>query len=159
MFLDKALNQGWRINRIRGHFERRLRPGVEHLTFRSFVAMLEKPGALMAEHHWAPQSAFLLYSRYDDYFSVERADQAFALLRKRFSIEDTRDQTGHSTIGLEKIEGRFSNATVRELKRLRDAGKTPSYDSMYDPATREIFDRLFRVDINLYRDKIGAPLF
>jgi hypothetical protein len=113
----------------------------------------------MIEHHWVPQSIFLIYSRYDDYFSVERADQAFALLRNKFPIEDTRDHSRHSTLGLEQVEGNFSDTPVRELRKLRDAGKTPAYESMYDSATREVFDRLFRMDIDLYKDKIGDPLF
>ncbi len=159
MFLDKALNESWRFNLLRPRFIRRLPARIDHLTFRSFVQKLEKRGALMIEHHWAPQSVFLVYSKYDDYFSVERADQAFALLRKRFPIEDTRDHTRHSTIGLEKVEGNFSNTTVQELRRLRDAGKAPAYEGMYDSATRKVFDRLFRIDIDLYKDKIGDPLF
>jgi hypothetical protein len=159
MFLDKSIREQWRFDRVRGRLDRLLRRGVGHLTFRTFVGLLEAPGAMMAEHHWAPQTAFLLFEDYDDYFSVEAADAAFSALRSRFPLEDTRTLSGHSTLGLTKIDGDFSDMPARKIRDLNRNGRIPSYRSMYDEDIRKRVADLYSADLALYRAMIGPALF
>jgi hypothetical protein len=159
MFFDKALRKPARFDCVRNRFTRVLNPGAEYLTFKKFVKLLEKPGALMAEHHWAPQTAFLIYHNYDDYFSVENIGEAFSILNKRFPIVDMRSQIGHDTSKLAVVEGSFADATVKDLKRLKASGSVPAYTSMFDDETKEIFDNLYSCDIRLFRELIGKTSF
>ncbi len=158
MFLDKAINEPGRFKPVRNRIAGRIRRGIDHLSFRSFIERLQRPGALIAEHHWTPQSAFLIYHEYDDYFSVEEADAAFAQLNRRFAIKDTREFSGHSTAGLERVEGAYSRTTVAELKRLKGTGRMPSCRSMFDSETKKIIESLYHDDIALYRSRIGKTL-
>ncbi len=59
----------------------------DRYTFRSFVASLRLPGGVMTDHHWAPQSAFLVYENYDDLFCLEAFGDAVAGLRRNIGLE------------------------------------------------------------------------
>lgn len=158
-FFDKALNEPWRFKYIKKPLMKHFDTKLANLTFRRFVQMLRKRGSLMAEHHWAPQSAFLLFHNYDDYFSVKRIDDAFSVLNKRFPVLDTRDIVRHDTSKLKPIEGAFYDVPVKELRRLKSSGMVPNYRSMYDEGVKDVFDTLYSRDINLFREVIGETMF
>lgn len=162
MFLDKALQEPARFHCLKKPHERivtdkLLRPrhkdNIDSWSFRTFVNRLSLGGHLMRDHHWAPQTAFMLYREYDEYFDVKHASAAFENLSSFLPIEDTREASGHTTLGKTRIPGTFPDTTVRELRKLKASGKLPDYESMYDSDLREKVLEIYQPDFKLYFDK------
>lgn len=107
---------------------------LETLTFRAFVASLDKPVMRRLDHHWAPQIDFLVYREYDDVFCLEQFDEMAARLKQRIGLEvpDTRSLVRHGLDQFERIEGAFADTAVPEIEALRAAGRSPDAASLYD---------------------------
>jgi hypothetical protein len=139
--------------------DRRAAPEYGDLTFRSFVRLLEAPGGLMLDPHWAPQSAFLVYEAYDDVFRLEEFEAAWARLRERIGLEvvDARSLIRHGTDQLTLMtEGRFADTPVRELDAMRAAGRVPAPATLYDDDLTAAVTRLYRADVALYAARFGT---
>lgn len=165
MFLDKVsgAEQGARLTAL--HPDRlsrlwfRMKKGSRRITFRSFLEQLARPGNLMAEHHWAPQNAFLIYDRYDDYFRVENMAEAAERLGNRIGLrlEDARPLTRHGPRHLQSCDdGSYADLPASALSEMRRAGQVPSHRALFDAETRTLCAALYREDIALYRAKFGA---
>ncbi len=147
------------IEKRRFRLARRFGASADHLTFRSFVGMLETKGALMSNMHWAPQVRSLVYQEYDAYFRIEEFERAAGALREKIGLEvaDTRALSGHSTSGFTRIEDEaMADVTVGELRAMRAAGRLPGFAALYDPDLHARVARLYPEDIALYSREFGA---
>ena len=126
------------------------------LSFADFARICLSPPSGAIDSHWYPQVNCLVYEDYDDWFSVEAFDKATETLARRgLAVHDTRDRIAHSTAGLDKIGGDFAKVPAGEIYRMRQAGKVPHYESLYDEETRAVVAENYASDIALYRDKLG----
>jgi hypothetical protein len=179
VFLDKALSERYRFLYLMYHVDRdagvlektrkaiarrmvnRLRGNALNLsrfTFRDFIRRLHVRGATMTNHHWAPQSSFLLFDEYDDYFSVERAGQGFEALTSRTGLRiiDARRLSRHGTDSLEQVDDRlYADTPVSDLAAMRAVGRVPAHRAMYDDELIGLVRQIYRHDLALYRDRCG----
>jgi len=130
---------------------------AETLSFKRFVGKLKNRGPLKSNIHWRPQSDFLVYSEYSDYFALEDFENAVSTLKRKldFDVHETRHLYQHGSDGFERLEGDYSKSPAHKLAQLRREGKIPLYASLYTP---EIFDwvsQIFAEYIELYKEKIG----
>jgi len=130
---------------------------AQTVSFRRFVELLENRGILHNNHHWQPQSTFLVYSEYSDYFSLENFEQAVKTLNQKigFKVHDTRKLYGHDRHSLENVDGDFTDTPAHEIASLRRAGKIPSVRSLYDAKIYNQVRKLFYNDIEIYVEKTG----
>lgn len=173
-FLDKSITEAWRFNALyTAHFAnkaaparlsekvlRKIRGGQwldkKRTTFRHFVEALTIPGALGCEHHWVPQSAFLIYKSYSDYFCLEDAVNSFRRLEERLSmpILDTRELSLHGTDRLEHEErGCFADTPVGTIEDMRKEGRMPAHVALYDEELVRKVSKLYESDISIYSQK------
>ena len=137
---------------------------IEDLSFRDFCLSLGEANMLTANIHWAPQVNFLVYKDYDAYYCVERFGDAIAALPEKAGLPviDTRPVTRH---GLERFRHRprsehYSDATIRDLRKLRELGECPEPASLYDDKIISIIQGLYAEDLTLYNEKFpGLSLF
>lgn len=156
LFMDKIVNmdrQSWDLHNFTG---RRHHP--HDITFRNFVELLGKPGALQFNPHWRLQSDFLLYDKYDAYYCVERMDEAAAALQARigFKVHDVRAHLSHDISKLKTIDGDHSSTPAAELLAMKRQGTVPQVQGLYDAATRAAVAALYRKDISVYSASVGA---
>ena len=142
---------------------RRLReggkPNFGHLSFRDFVTLLCQPDALMINHHWAPQSSFLVYEEYDDVFRLEEISAAVKETKAKtgFEIIDARNIIRHGTDQLDKVDDvQFADISISEIAAMKKAGKTPLHASLYDTNLVDIVRTLYADDIALYGQHFGV---
>ena len=130
---------------------------IHALSFADFARICLSPPSRIIDFHWLPQVTFLVYEDYDDWFSVEAFDDATERLENRgFKVHDTRGIIDHSTAKFEKIGGNFSRVPAGEIYQMKREGKVPSSESLFDDETRALVLRLYKPDIELFSDKIGA---
>ena len=161
MFLDKFVAK----DPIAWAFQRMVKreADLDDMTFTQFVhALACAPALLAANDHWRPQSEFLIYERYDDYFALERLDAASAALKARLGI-DVRDGRHLFRHGLDQAEivedGRnYASMPIHRLAKLKRLGKVPRPRTLFTPATVREMETLYGDDLALYREKIGLPL-
>lgn len=180
VFLDKALKPGEKpfrmlqrnhehhtsfVPRWRARAERRIlrqrgrQQAYPDLTFRDFIARLTEPGGLTADHHWVPQSSFLIYNDYDDWFCLEAFGFAASKLQEQigFEVKDARSLTGHGTDSASQVDDRcYADTPVQELLAMRDAGKVPAHASLFDNKLRAQVGQLYASDLELYRAQFGS---
>ena len=129
----------------------------EELTFRSFVDHLwNHPEKLILNHHVRPQVDFLLYEDYDDWFCVERIDEATSRIKERagFLLHDTRSLSGHTSFSLETVStGGLSDLNILQIRDLRSRGQRPCPLAIYDESTAFRVHAMFASDVMLYNWK------
>ncbi|MHC0055476.1 sulfotransferase family 2 domain-containing protein [Actibacterium sp. D379-3] len=141
--------------RLRG--ERPLNP--ERFTFRDFIALLQHPNGLMANHHWAPQVAFLVYEDYDDVFQLEHFSQVIRTLEARigFTVQDARRLTDHGTDRLTLDSGVcHADTPIAEIARMKMAGRAPSHSALFDDGLVRAVAQLYADDIAVYTAHFGS---
>lgn len=130
---------------------------IHALSFADFARICLSPPSRIVDFHWCPQFNFLIYEDYDDWFSVEAFDIASDRLENRgFKVHDTRNLIDHSTAKLKKISGDFSHVPAAEIYQMKREGKVPSSESLFDDETRALVHQLYKRDIELFADKLGA---
>lgn len=131
---------------------------AETLSFKRFVTILKNRGLLRSNIHWRPQSHFLVYSNYSDYFALEDFDTAIKTLKSKlgFEVHETRHLYQHGSDGLEKMEGNYSKTPAHKLAQLRREGKVPSHNALYTADIFDLVSTIFADDVALYQDKIGG---
>ena len=156
VFLDKFVAKEPPAWQYRDRMGRKI--NLDSLSFREFVCSLQKPGFLRSDIHWRPQVDFLLYQKYDDYFSFENFSDVTRVLKEKVkvSVVDARELTQHGTHKLEKIDDRlFADMEAFDIAIMKRSGQCPDYKSMYDKELHDIVSRLFQSDINFYAEKFG----
>ena len=124
------------------------------MTFRSFVHQLwSSPDKLKEDEHIRPQVDFLVYQDYDDWFCVEKLDDAAKTIQAKIGLEliDTREFSSHTTYGMQIVDqDGLTDATIKNLRKMRDLGQAPRWASMYDEETAFRVASLYLNDIRLY---------
>lgn len=154
VFLDKFASKTQDAWQFRAAMGRTV--DIDSLTFKEFVKLLKSHSMLRANPHWRPQTDYLLFNKYDDYFSLERFSEAQSALESNCGLQllDARGLTNHGTERFELVsDGSFSNASAFELSVMKQAGKCPSHSALYDDETFELVSTLFSLDIKFYKVK------
>ena len=155
------------LNKIVGHYpeawqlydltERKRE--VSSMSFDFFIRQLQKPMIRDANIHWRPQTDFLLYEHYDDYFSLENfsvAQQSLAL-KLGLTIVDARDLTKHGRNQFIEIgeQNEYSKHSAFEIMQLKHNGQCPTLLSLYNDELVAIVRNCYRDDIQLYQSLFG----
>jgi hypothetical protein len=128
---------------------------LDNLTFREFVTFLTKPGILKMNIHWRPQIDFMIYEKYSDYFSVENFKYAVSALKTNINLDviDARKLTNHGTDGFAAVYDKlYADVAAFDIAVMKQEGKCPSYESMYDNELYQVVSRLYHDDIQLYTE-------
>ena len=173
VFLDKVVKgdlrvrplvmKGWIPKLVRGVTGRNTAMSwwsrrIQSLSFADFIASLCQGQALTLDHHWVPQTQFLVYKSYDDVFCLERFASAKQTLREKIGLEvvDARELVKHDTSHYEKLQGNgYSQCSAAEIAELKQQGQIPSYESLYDDEVKAMVDRLYAADIAFYTEQFG----
>lgn len=132
---------------------------LETLSFTEFVRQLREPKILTGNIHWRSQVDFLVYQEYDDYFCLEEFAKAKEVLKNKIGLDtiDARSLTKHGTDGFQLIENEdFSFAAPGDIYNLKRAGKCPHPKSLYSDETQSLVSKIFKSDIDFYKQKIGV---
>ena len=152
-YMDKIVgltNQAWNYHVARGRKE-----SPYDITFDSFLQSLLKTPKRQMDIHWRPQSDFLLYQDYDDYFSLEDFEKMESTLKQKLDLEiiDTRCSLEHDSSRLETdmtLENPNTMTTL-ELLVLKRSGYKPDIISMFNQTNIDIVKKIYADDIRLYR--------
>lgn len=151
VFLDKFVAKEPDAWQYRDLLKREV--NLDDLTFEQFVKSLAVPPMKGANIHWKPQSAFLLYKEYDDYFALEHFNKAITTLKEKidFDVVDARSLTGHGTDKFEMLnDDNFSQTPAFDIAVLKRAGKCPSHKVLYNEELVQLVKKLYADDIALY---------
>ncbi len=157
-FLDKIVRMEPNIWVVREETGRGFEPS--ELTFRSFVDLVANNPT--ADHHWRPQSDFLVYETYDAVFHMKDLSGMAAVLEERLgmTLHDVRDRLEHQVGHLEATgaPGAYADTPVHRLAAMRREGAAPSLEALHDGALVKTVERLYRQDLRLYARHTGlAP--
>lgn len=151
VFLDKFVAKEPEAWQYRDLLNREV--DLNELTFQDFVKTLQVPSRITANVHWRPQSSFLLYREYDDYFALEHFDKIVTLLKKKIDLKvvDARTLTSHGTDRFSTLcDSSYHQTAAFDIAALKREGKCPTHESLYTPELVEIVRRLYASDIKLY---------
>ena len=164
VFLDKIVNGDKMARSLEKSLPRKL--WVEYISTRpilgnSFLDFVTKIALTTRErqnHHWRPQIDFLVYENYDDFFCIEKFHDAEKTLEKKigFKVIDARARIGHDTSRFKKITGEFTREPAHAIRELKRQGTVPAYESLYNDEVKEIVDRIYLEDIELYKTHFGT---
>ncbi|OOZ42909.1 hypothetical protein BOW52_00925 [Solemya elarraichensis gill symbiont] len=108
--------------------------------------------------HWRPQTDFLVYDTYDDYFCLEDFQTAVETLKNKInmSVIDARPFTKHSVSEHNSSEGGgYSVLAPDKLHAMKLQGSLPAYRDLYTEELVEIVRSVYRSDLDLYKDIFG----
>jgi hypothetical protein len=119
---------------------------LDDLTFESFVLSLQKPAILNCDEHWQPQSTFLLYKEYSDYFALGKFNNAIIQLNNKIGLDvvDARQLTDHGIDEYELLTDKdFSQVAAFDIALLKRQSKCLSPASLYTPQLVEIVKKVY----------------
>ncbi len=157
VYLDKIVGRTTLAWTIETHANRVLPVG--EITFLEFVKFVSKSPKL--NHHWRPQSDFLIYDEYDDYFDLKNLNYATKTLKERIDFEliDARNLYKH---GNDQIKERYDdikdayNINPIELLFQKYNGRLPSAEHFFNDEIIAIISKIYIKDINLYSEHFGV---
>ncbi|MFK7975182.1 MAG: sulfotransferase family 2 domain-containing protein [Halioglobus sp.] len=132
---------------------------LEDITFEFFVKSLAKERIRNGDIHWMPQTSFLVYEHYDDYFALEEFSTATDVLREKIGLEvtDARPLTRHGRDGHKKLNKRKPyTLSPFELLVAKKSGAIPTLKAMYSEELVKVVKRAYKQDIALYKKEIGT---
>jgi len=164
LFLDKIVSRDHLARSLEKDLHRKL--WVKYVTvkpifrysFFDFVSKVALTPRERMNHHWRPQSDFLVYENYDDWFCIEEFSTAEKTLENKLGLKllDVRSQIGQSTSHFNKVTGEFARTPLHEIQNMKGHGMIPTYESLYDAKVKEIVDKIYREDIELYLSHFGT---
>jgi hypothetical protein len=157
VFLDKFVAKELSAWAYRDVLQRNVE--LDDLTFESFILSLQKTPVFNSDIHWRPQTAFLLYEEYNDYFSLEHFPKAISILKEKINLNviDARSLTAHGIEGYDLLNDvDYSKVVAFDIAVLKREGKCPSPASLYTPELVEVVKSLYRDDIALYNNKCDS---
>ena len=126
------------------------------INFNDFLSIIKSQQRTQRDQHWRNQSDFLHYEKYDDYFSLESFSKAIDKLNsKEFKVFDTRSALKHNLSGFERVDGDFSKTKEVDLKKMKQDGFAPNYESMFSNQEIELVKEIYKDDIELYKSHFG----
>jgi hypothetical protein len=156
VYLDKIVN---RNNPAWGYVDLHNRTiDIEDITFEFFVKSMSKDRVKNADIHWMPQTHFLVYEDYDDYFALEEFEKATEVLKDKIGLDlvDARPLTKHGSDGYRRLSKRkpYTRSPL-ELLEHKSQGFIPSIKTMYTDELVACVKKAYKTDIALYKRKIG----
>jgi len=130
--------------------------GANNLSFKNFLKIIPLgPGNI----HWIPQSVFLLFDNYDEYFCFEKFEEAKEKLKLRINLDvrDTRALLNHDTSRLkgEPIPQAWDIIAVKHSAN-KAQGIKPNIENMFDHECVDLCKGLYREDLQLYSEHFGS---
>ena len=130
----------------------------EHTCFQDFVELLWlEPELINADIHTRRQSDFLVYNKYDDYFSLENYSLATKKVYQSTGLKilDTRNMgSGNTTHSfLESADITYETKTS-DINTLMKSSKKPNTKNMYSDKMCRMVGILFLPDILLYLKEV-----
>lgn len=160
-FLDKIVAKAFPAQQLKQLANMQIE--LDDITFAEFVNQLADPSTRAGNMHWRPQVDFLVYDRYDSYFSFENLGAMAAVIEDRagLKIVDARSLTAHGVdrYDLMPESTDHSRTPVKEIARLKQDGVCPHPRSLYTKTIIEQISDFYADDIKLYTDEIGPSPF
>ena len=131
----------------------------DSLSFREFCELLKMPQYLNLNEHWKPQSTFLIYEEYDEYFPFEDFKSVQDVLERKIGLDivDARRLTKHGTDQYEPDTARrHSDTPAHEIAAMKRKGQCPGPQSLYDADLVKLVWKMYRDDIDLYASHFGT---
>jgi len=148
LFLSRIVNETIHFNDASGN--------KISFNFLDFLSLIKSQHRTERDEHWANQSDFLHYEKYDEYFSLESFSEAINSLGARgLTIHDTRAALKHDLTNVKRVDGDFSKTKQEELQKMRKDGFAPSYKSMFGDLEISLVNDIYNDDINLYKSYFG----
>ena len=123
-------------------------------TFNTFIESIYiNPRLILEDIHIVPQCKFLVYEKYDDYFSLEKMEDAKLKIHAKTGIqlEDTREFNNiYTTKGLQFSETIGPQTPIEEIANYLKEGLKPHPDKMLLPSLVKKILPLYLGDIVLY---------
>lgn len=157
VYLDKIVNRNHPAWRYIDLHQRKIE--IEDITFEFFVKSMGNERIRNGDIHWTPQTHFLVYDEYDDYFAFEEFPRMCVALKERidFDVIDARPLTRHGTDGYRRLARKTPfRIGPLELLDYKRQGFVPSIKTMYSDELVTCVKRAFKHDIALYKRKFGA---
>lgn len=132
---------------------------IEDITFEFFVKSICKEAVRNSDIHWMPQTSFLVYEDYDDYFALENIPAMAVTLKEKIDLDlvDARPLTRHSTSGFRRSRRKHPyRLAPLELLGSKQQGSLPAPKSMFSDEMVRWVKRAYRGDIALYKRTFGA---
>ena len=131
----------------------------DETSFENFVdTIAEKPSLINDDIHTRKQSDFLVYSRYDDYLSLENYKASAEKIHQKIGLElfDTRDNNSIFTTKSKQESDQFTPyLSAMQNRRLLDDGIKPISENMYTLDMLRKVANIYFVDILLYTRTIS----
>lgn len=157
-FLNKFVDMSMSAWQLRKALDRKIHP--HDLTFRTFLQTLQDIPMPRFDIHMRQQVDFLLFRKYDDYFTLENFEPAIETIADKagLRIYDTREALGHDTSKRKMIpdmEAPMDSPAVELLVHKRK-GVLPEPASLLDDECVDIIARVWAKDLTFYKRKFGA---
>lgn len=127
---------------------------LDRLTFRRFCAELAETRVLESNMHWRPQTGFLVYAQYDDYFCFEDFAAIAPQLKQKIglTIVDARPMAKHDSGQFKLVHATqfFADVELQYIEAMLDSGFFPRPQRFYDQPLREQIDSIYAADFDLY---------
>ena len=131
----------------------------DETSFENFVnTIAEKPSLINDDIHTRKQSDFLVYSRYDDYLSLENYKASAEKIHQKIGLElfDVRDNNSIFTTKSKQESDQFTPySSAIQNRRLLDDGIKPISENMYTLDMLRKVANIYFVDILLYTRTIS----
>lgn len=157
LFLDKIISKDRVVWSYYDSFSKPIQ--LDSVSFLWFLNSLKNKKVFAANHHWRPQSEFLIYKKYDDYFCLENIPDMATRLKEKigFNLVDARDKTLHGLDNHEKLDDEcYALTKSLSLYRMKRSGKIPSYKALYNEECIALVKELYEQDIALYAEQFGT---
>jgi len=127
---------------------------IDDLTSQEFVKHLKKRHVLKSNIHWRPQTDFLLYEGYDDYFCLEDFEAITTKLESKlnFKVIDTRAKLNHNSSKYATNHyDKAYNPSVKDIYFLKMNNELPLYESFYNEEILGSIKNIYSKDFEVYR--------
>lgn len=137
--------------------------GLDEISFVDFLRFLSSDDMVVADEHWRPQTDFLIFDDYDEYFCIENFEHAVTTLNTKFGIRvvDSRPFLGHGRDQLQQFDSKsdLSLLPISEFARMWSKGQTPALQNLFSEECVDLVKNLYEADIEEYRRRIGPTIF
>lgn len=131
---------------------------TDETTFEDFVSSIwRNPDLIEMDIHLKPQTDFLVYKKYDDYYQFEDFPKLEARILEKINLKiaDVRDfNTIHTSKHHESAEELNSQTCIGDLKKYLSEGKKPIASNMYTNSMTKKAGTIYFNDIFLYIKEI-----
>ena len=151
VFLDKIVGRERDMWDLLRHSGEAFDPDT--ISFRTFVALLNRPALLALNIHWRPQISFLVYQDYTHWFALEHFRTAAHQLKEDLGLEvvDARALTQHGSDYQKTLqEGHFFDTPAWQVAEMKRDHKIPHLRCFYDDALASDVAGLYAEDLQLY---------